>query len=427
MDIKINDKEGSKKEICVTLSVDEMEEYITQQIKEKSTEVDIKGFRKGFAPRKVIENAIGEEKIYQEAAEKAIRSTYPKIIEENNFFTISAPHIEITKCAPGNDLEYKAVVYVFPEIKLPDYKKIAKDAVLKDKKEIPVSEKEIDKVLKTLQNMKAEKTATTRGAKKGDLITINFKGTFQEKEDKKIEEENFQLILGEEGMQVLEGFEENIYNMTPGEEKDFSLEIPNITKNNEKEKVNFHIKVVNVMERKLPEINDSLAKLFNIESLEKLKEQIKKDLTLEKEKKMEEQLKTSVLRLILGETKVEVPEILVEKELDNMIKTIENQLKERNSSLDDYLQEINKTLEEIKESWKKQAEENVSYALILHKIGDEEGVVVEEKEIEDEVKRQFQLIGKKIEDEKEENINRIKSYTHDVIKNQKIFNLLLTK
>ncbi len=426
MKIEVKDLKGSKKEIQVVITVEEMEKYVESRIKEISKEITINGFRKGSAPKEVIENKVGKEKIFQEAAEDAIRLTYPKIIEDNNFFTIASPHIEITKCAPGNEVEYKATVYVLPEIILPDYKKIAKKTIEEETKETKIEESEIEKVLKMLQNMKAKKTATNREAKKGDLITIDFKGTFEEKKEKEIEEKNFQLILGEEEINVLDGFEENIYNMKPQEEKEFSLDIPNITDSQKKDKVNFQIKIINIMERELPKIDDNFAMLFNLKSLNDLKEQIKKDLIKEKETKNTEELKNKILQMILEESKLEVPEILIERELDNMIKTVENQLKEKNISIDDYLKEIKKTMEEIRESWRKQAEKNVSFALILHKIGVNEDVSVEDKEIEDEVKKHFHLMGKKIEEEEDESINRIKSYTYDVIKNQKIFNLLLT-
>ncbi len=427
MDIKINNLDGSKKEIHVTISVEEMEGYVKDKLESLSKEININGFRKGSAPKNIIENKVGKEKIFQEAAEDAIRITYPKIIEENSFFTITSPHIEISKCAPGNNLEYKAVVYVFPKIDLPDYKKIAEKTIENNKKQIEIKEEEVLKVLKMLQNMKAEKTSVTRKARKEDLVTINFKGVFDEKKDKKIEEENFQMILGEEGMNVLNGFEENIYNMTPNDKKEFTLEVPNISENNKKEKIIFSVELINIMERKLPQIDDTFAKLFNMQNLDEMKEQIKKDLLSEKETKEEEELKNNILQSILKETKIEVPKILIEKELDNMIMTVENQLKERNASLDDYLKEINKTIEEIRKSWEKQAEKNVAYALILHKISTDEGVTVSDKEIEEEVKKNLQFLGKKMEEETESNISRMKSYTHDVIKNQKIFNLLLIK
>ncbi len=428
MKVSINNLENSKKEIFVVISIEEMEIHIEDRIKELSKEINVNGFRKGSAPKEIIENKVGKEKIFQEAAENAIRITFPKIIEENKLFTIASPHIEITKCAPGNDLEYKAIVYVFPEITLPNYKEIAKKKTEKNNNEIEIKEEEIKKVLKMLQNMKAEKTSVTREAKKGDLVTINFKGIFENNKDKKIEEENFQLVLGEEGMNVLDGFEENIYGMNPNNEKDFSLNIPDVTEKGKTEKVNFNVKLINIMERKMPQTDNAFAALFNANNLDELKEKIKKDLIQEKEAKKEEELKESILQSILKETKMDVPKILIEKELDNMIKTVENQLKEKNISLDDYLKEINKTMEEIRKNWEKQAEKNVAYALILHKIGIEEKITVSEEEIEKETKKHLQLMGKKLDDAKEEEqINRIKSYAHDVIKNQKIFNLLLMK
>ncbi len=421
MDVKINEKSETKKEIEVTLSLEEMEKYIKKSVEKFSGEMNIKGFRPGNAPRDVVENTVGKEKLFEEAAREAVQDTYPKIIEEKNLFALSSPQVDLVKCAPGNEVVYRALVYVMPEINLPDYRKISMDTVKKETKEMKVEDKEVEQSIDKIRETKAKLQKVQRELKKNDAAVINFKGVFAGDEEKKVEEENFQIVLGRGDMGALEGFEENILGMKEGEKKNFSLEI----QEGKPQKIDFDVEIVSVMERDLPDVDDEFAKSFpNIENLKQLKEKIKEGIKLEKEKKEKEKIKAKVLENIKKETSFEVPEVLTEKETDNMLKTVENQLSQSGSSLDNYLKEIGKTEEELRKDWRNKAEENVSYALILHTISKDENVEVAPEEIEKEVDRHFSVMGKNKEEEKEENLERMRNYVHDVIKNQKVFQVL---
>ncbi len=421
MDFKIEDKSETKKEIVVTITVEEMNSYVESAAKRLSGDMKIKGFRPGHAPKEIIENTIGKEALFEEAAQEAVQETYPKIIEENNLFTLSSPEVDLVKCAPGNDLIYKATVYIMPEIKLPNYKDISSSVLKKEKKDIKVEDKEIDAAIANIQETKASTQQVDREAKKGDAVVINFKGVFNGEEDKKVEEKNFQIVLGRGDMDMLEGFEEKIIGMRATEKKDFSLTLPQ----KEGGKIDFTLEVVSVLERNLPEISDDFAKSFpNIESLEDLKTKIAEGIKKEKERKQSEVIKIKVLEAIKKETSFEVPEILTEKEIDNMMNTIEGQLVQSGSSLDNYLEEINKKEEELRNEWRKKAEENVAFALILHAVSKAEKIEVTIEEIEGEVDRHFAATGRTKENEKEEDLERMRNYVHDVIKNQKVFGIL---
>jgi trigger factor len=424
METKIEKKSETKKEIEVTISIEEMEKYIEKAVKKLSQKMTIKGFRPGHVPRSVVENTVGKEELFEEAAREAVEETYPKIIEENNLFTLSSPEVDLIKCAPGNEMIYRAKVYVMPEITLPDYKKIADETVKKEKKDIVVKDDEIDKAIEEIKQSKAKLQKVDREARKGDAVNLNFKGVFSHAKDKKIEEKNFQIILGREDMNLLEGFEEKILGMKEGEIKTFSIDVPS-TGDESKQKIDFEVDVVTVLERDLPEINDDFVKSFpGINNLQEFKEKIKEGIVSDRKRKMEEMIKTKILENIKGKTKIEVPEILAEKELDNMMKNIENQLIQNGSSLDAYLEEIGKKEDELRKSWYKKAEENVSYALILHAVSKEEKIDVTDEEIENEIDRHFKIVGKDKNNEKEESLKRMRSYVHDVIKNQKVFKIL---
>ncbi len=421
MDVKIEEKSETKKEIVVSISIEEMEKYVDKAAHKLSQEMTIKGFRTGHIPKNIVENTVGKESLFEEAARLAVEDTYPQIIEENNLFTLASPEVEIVKCAPGNEVVYKATVFVMPEIKLPDYKKIVEETTKKEKKEVNIEKKEIDNALEEIRQSRAKLQKVDRSVQEKDAVNINFQGTFTENPDKKIEEKNFHVVLGRGDMGVLEGFEENLIGMKEREKKSFSIDISP----EKKQIINFEVEVISVMERELPNLDDGFAKRFpKIESLDQLKKKIEEGMIAEKKRKEEEKLRIKILSNIKNETKFEVPEILVKKELDNMIKTIENQLIQNGSSLDDYLSEIGKKEEELRKDWYKKAEENVAFALILHAVSKEEKIDVTDEEIENEVDKHFNVMGKDKSTEKKEDLERMRAYIHDVIKNQKVFKVL---
>ncbi len=427
MDVKINDVSETKKELEVTLSPEEVEKYVDKAAEKFSSEMNIKGFRPGSAPREVVENTMGKEKLYEEAAREAIQETYPKVVEENNLYAISSPHVDIIKCAPGNEVVYKATVYVMPDIKLPDYRKIAQDTVKKEKKDVEVEDKEIENTLERIREDKAKLQKVEREAKNGDAVTINFESVIGGQEDKKIEEKDFKVNLGKNELAMLQGFEDNLIGMKEGEEKSFSIQMPNMQEGegSGEQKMDFTVEMVSVMEKELPELDDELAKSMpNIENLEQLKEKIKEGVKGEKEAKEDERVKVKVLENIKKETSFEIPDVLVEKELDNMIENTKSQLTKRGGTFEDYLKEIGKSQEELREEWREKAKENVGYALILHTVSQKEQIEVKPEEIEAEINKHFQTTGRNKQEEKEESLERMRSYVHDVIKNQKVFRVL---
>ncbi len=423
MDVKINKISDTKREIEVVIKVEEMTTYLEQAAKDFSENMDIKGFRPGLAPIGVVENVAGKDKLWEEAATKAIKETYPKIIEENNLFAVSQPKVEISSSKPEEDVKYKAELYIMPEVKLPDYKKIAKDTLDKEKKEITVEDKEIEAVINNIRESKAKLSKVTREAKKGDSVTINFKGSFKNDNERKIEENDFKVVLGSGELDMFSGFEENILGMKETEKKQFPLEIS--MSKDKKEVIDFDVEMIAVMERELPQVDDELvSSIPNVENLEKLKEKIKEGIEADKKNKENERMKMKVMENITKKISFEVPEVLIEKEIDNMIDTLKNQVSNSGVSFEDYLSNMKKSEEDIRKEWRKRAEDNVSYAITLYKIALQEDLQVTPEEIEAEVDKHFQMSGKDKNEEKEENLERMRNYVHDVIKNQKVFDLL---
>ncbi len=427
MEEKIEDKEKGKKELTVKIEVDEMEKFLDQAAGKLSEEMNVKGFRPGKAPREVVENSFGKEKLWAEAAKFAVEETYPRAIENNELFPISQPEIEFSQLAPGNPLKYKAVFFVMPEFDLPDYKKIAEEVSEKEDEEVEVSDKEVDETLDRIRESRATSKEVDRGAKEDDKVKISFKGLVDGEEE--MGEDDFQFTLGTGRFDLLEGFEEKIIGMKPGESKSFKIKISEEDSNEELagKEIEFDLDLESVFEKEMPELNDEFANSLHgdISNLKELKEKIKEGIGSEKEAKNNEALRMKLVNELIKKTDIELPEILVERELENMENQMNMQLQQSGLTFDDYLERIDKKREDLREEWRSKAEDNVAAAIILHKIAEEEKIEVTDEEIEKEVDKHFQVSGRSREDEDEDSLQRLRSYVHDILKNDKIFDFLL--
>lgn len=428
MDIQVEDKENSKKELKVTIPLDDFEGYVDQAAQNLSQEMDIKGFRQGKAPRDVVENSVGKEKVWQEAARIAVEKTYPEALKKEDLFAISQPEVDFAQLAPGNDLVYKATFYTMPEFDLPEYKKIAKKVADEKTEEVDVEDKEVEETLERIQNSRATSKQVDREAKEGDQVEISFTG--QVDGEKRIEEDGFGFELGSGQFSTLEGFEEEIVGMEAGNEKDFKVSIPEDSPNKELagKEIDFNLELNSVSEKELPELTDEFATSLhpNVESLDELKEKIREGIQSEKETKNKEAVKMEIVQKLIENTSFGIPEILVERELNNMESKMERQLQQSGVTFEDYLDQIDKTKDELRDEWTEKAEDNVKAAIILHKIAEKEEIEVSDEEVEQEVEKHLQQSGQTKDDQNEENLHRLRSYIRDIKKNEKIFDFLVS-
>ncbi len=428
METQIEDKENSKKELKVTLPLDEFEQYVDNATQEMAKEMDIEGFRPGNAPREVVENSVGKEKVWQEAARIAVEKTYPEIIKEKDLFAISQPEVDFVQLAPGNDLVYKASFYTMPEFDLPNYKEIAENVVDQKQEEVEVGDEEVEDTLERIQNSRATSKEVEREAVEEDQVTVSFTGEVDG--EKRIEEEDFDFELGSDQFSALKGFEDEIVGMKAGEDKSFTVEIPEDSSNKELagKKIDFDLELKTVSEKELPELTDEFAESLhpNVSNLDELKEQIKDGIKSEKESKNEEALKMEIVQSLIEATDFPIPDVLIERELNNMETKMERQLQQSGVTFEDYLDQIDKTKDDLRDEWKSKAEDNVAAAIILHKVSDKEEIEVSDEEIEEEVEKHLSQSGQSIEDQDEQNLHQLRSHVHDIKKNQKIFEFLMS-
>jgi len=420
MKTQIKDLPKSQKEIEVEISAEKMEGYTQKALSEISKQIKVDGFRPGKTPADIVKQHIGEMGVCQEAGEIAIRETYPQVLKENNLEVIGSPEIAITKIAPGNPLEYKAVVTVLPEVKLPDYKKI------KFKLEkVKIKDKQVDGELEKLRKQKAKFITTKEASQKGDRLEIDFDASLNGEKVENGGGKKHPLIIGES--RFVPGFEDNLIGLKEGEEKEFSVVFPEKYQSEKLEgkKVDFRVKVCLVQKVELPKIDDEFAKSFGeFKDLESLKKDIKKWLEREAETKARGELREKIIGQVIKESEMDVPELLLEEELNLMMKELQNSVERTGIKFDDYLKKTKANKDEIRKGWHQNAENRVKFNLIIREINKLEKVEVDEKELEEQAEQMLKAYANNPDLAEKVNPEAVREYIRETMIKEKIFQIL---
>jgi len=410
--------------LTIELTTDELKPHLTAAAEKISKTVKIAGFREGKAPLDVVMRNAGEMRVYQEAAELAVKATFPKAVTQEKLTTIGSPEVSVEKIAPNNPFVYTATVTLLPSTNLCDYK-----AVKVEKKAVAVEQKEIDDALANLQKMLGKEKRVMRPAQKGDKVEADIQ-TFRDKIPVDGGESKSQPIQLGEGSFV-PGFEERIIGMKEGETREFTLTFPKEyhQKDMAGKPVEFKVKVNSVFEIEKPELNDKFAKTIGkFEKLDDLKKQIEENIKREKRDKEHQRWELSMIdEIIAKSTFGELPQMMIDAELDKMMHELEHNVTEQGMKFDDYLTSIKKSTDDLKKEFEPRAEKRVKAALIMRKIVKEEKITVDDKEIDSEVN-----IGKERYKEDKDVLKKIDSdeyrdYLRTVLSGKKVFKLLAGK
>ncbi|MEI6352951.1 MAG: trigger factor [Candidatus Nomurabacteria bacterium] len=379
MKTKIENLDNGEKKITVTLENSEFEKYHDKGFRKVQEFAEIDGFRKGNAPENLVVEKYGEMVVLEEMAHLVINDTYyPALIKENEdkkeedkILPISNPKISITKIGKGSDFEYEATFAVLPKVETADYKKISKEESKK------VLETELEELKKKDENAKLEDLKITTD-KEVDEILENLRKA-----------RNVGSHIHEDGTVHNEGHEE-------GENLEKELE-----------------------EETLPEFDDAFAQSFgdNFKTMEDLKNKIKENLALEKNAKLLDKQRNYILERLVNESKINLPEILVEDELEKMKATMKTDIERYGSTWDEYITHLNKTEEDLKKDWRETAEKRSKSQLILNDIAKKEKIEVSKDEIYAEALKILNQMP-------EANEDHVNSYVAQILLNEKVMKLL---
>ena len=424
MKLKINPLPKSQQEIVVSLNQKDLLPFKEIALKELNKDLQINGYRLGKAPLPIAENHLSPMKVSERMAALAIEKMYPEIILENNIQVIGRPNIYITKIVPGQEVVFKIEITVIPEINLPDYQTIARNTQKKNGDKLTITDKEITEALSWLQNSRAVLQTVNRQAKIDDIITIDYQIKENENTIPHGEDKNYSFILGKGNF--IPGFEDNLIKMKPGDKKNFEIIVPKNwpEKKLQDKTLDIEVSLKEIKIKELPDLDDKFAQgVGKFKNMEELKKNIKDGLLIEKQQKEKEKWQAEVLEKISSETQIEIPEILVESELNIMIGELRNQLNQIQLPFEKYLEQIKKNEEDLKKDLKELAKKRVVSSLVLREIASLEKIEVTEKEIQDKINEILKQIPTP---EIKEKINQedLKEFALSIIRNEKVFNFL---
>lgn len=382
MKVEKKDLEKSQVELTVELTFKEFEPYIKKGAEIVSKEVKIDGFRPGKVPFDVLKKKIGEMTILEEAARVAINKTLGEAIKKNvDKEPVGQPKVDITKLAPDNPMEYKAVIAIVPEVTIGDYK----GAKVKRKK-IKVEQADIDKMLTDLRDMRVKEVIVDRGIEDNDKVLVDIEMFLDKVPVDGGQTKDTAVILGKN--YIVPGFDKKILGAKKGDVREFSLPYPDKhhMKNLAGKMVDFKVKIKEVFSREMPELNDEFAVGFGAKKIDELKDNIKKTIKDQKEKEYKQLFEKEVLDKVLAKAKFgDIPEILIEHETRTMMAELEQTITEQGGKFEDYLQSLGKTKDQLTLDIMPDAVKRVKVSLLIREIAEIEKIKAKEEEINEHI------------------------------------------
>ena len=413
-------KEKSVITFAVTASAEEFEAYIQKAYDKTKSKYSVQGFRKGKAPRKVIEQNYGKEIFMEDALLELANETYEKILAENaDIQPVGRPEIDV-EALDKNGANFKIQIAVRPEVKLGAYTGLE----LEKAKEV-VSEKAVEDELSQLQNRQARFVVAQRAAQNGDFVTIDFLGKIDGVPFDGGKAEDYRLELGSNTF--IPGFEEQVVGMEIGQKRTIDVKFPDDYFNADMKgkAATFDITLTKVEEKELPQLNDDFASnVSEFNTLAELKADIEKHLAESVENQNRQKDESTVLEAIVKTTEMDIPEVMVQEQLDRIMEDMKMRLSYQGFSMEDYLDMMGSSMDAFRASQRENAENSVKTQLVISEIIKKEGLKVEPEELDQKLQEIAEKYGKTLEEYKKTISNNEFNYIANDIIITKLFDFL---
>ena len=384
--MKVSAEKIENQQVVLTIEVvaAELDKAEERACKRLANQVSIPGFRKGKAPRAIVERHVGKESVLQEAFDLLAPKALADAMEDQKIEDIVArPDIDIQTLEEGKDVVFKATVVPRPEVKLGEYKglKIEKDAV-------SVTDEDVQKQIEHMADHQAKMVEAPEGAavENGDFTTLDFKGFVDGEAFEGGEGKDYPLQIGSGSF--IPGFEDQLVGAKVGEEKEVNVTFPEEyhAKDLAGKPAVFKCTIRSIKHKELPEINDDFAKSSSkFQTLDELKADVRKNLEQNEERKADDAQKEKALETATNNTTVDVPPIMIDNEVSRMIREMEMRLAQQGMKLEQYLQFAGTDIAKLRETYREAAEKNVRTGLMLEEVAKAENIKVDGKDLDKEI------------------------------------------
>lgn len=358
-------------------------------------QVAIPGFRKGHAPRKMIENMYGEGVFYDEAFELIFDEVYGPAIDENKLEVVDRPQVDIQQIGTGKNLQFTCEVFVKPDVILGEYK-----GVEVKKEHTLVTEDDVNAEIEKERNKQAaEVSVDDRAVAEGDTVNLDYSGSVDGVKFAGGTAEGQTLKIGSHTF--IPGFEEQMVGMNIGEEKDLNVTFPTEYHAPDlagKEAV-FHVKVNSITETQLPALDDDFAKdISEFDTLDAYKADVRAKLEAQAAERDNNAFTNAVIEKVMANATVEIPDAMVERQIDSMVRNFEARLAQQGLKLADFMKYTGQDEKSFRNQYRDQAEKSVRANLVLEAVENVEKFEAAEEEIDAEIEKFAKQIGQNVED-----------------------------
>ncbi|MDI6602081.1 MAG: trigger factor [Thermoanaerobacteraceae bacterium] len=360
----------------------EFKDAVTKAYKKNAYRFNIPGFRKGKAPLKIIQRYYGEGIFYEDAIDAIFPEKYEEAVKETNIEPIDQPTIDIVQIGEDMDLILKAEVAVKPEVNLGEYKGIEVEKI-----EYNVTDEDVESELNKMRERNARLvSADDRPIQEGDNVIIDFEGFINNEPFEGGKAENYSLVIGSHTF--IEGFEEQLIGKKQKETVDINVRFPDNygTEDLAGKEAQFKVTIKEIKYKELPELDDEFAKdVSEFDTLEELKADIRKRLQEENENRAKNEFTDRVIQKVVDNATVDIPDVMIERELDSMERNVDMNLRYQGLTLDKYFEITGASKEEFRNNMRQDAYNNVKTSLVLEKIAEVENITVTNEEIDAEI------------------------------------------
>lgn len=389
MSAKFEKLEGNHGVLTIEVDEEKVNEGLDAAFKKVVKQINVPGFRKGKMPRGMFEKRFGVEALYQDAVDYLLPEAYAAAVEETGIEPVDRPEIDVEQIEKGKSFIFTAKVTVKPEVKLGEYKGLEVE-----KFDTEVTEEDVNNELKSMQEKQAELVVKEEGkAEKGDTVVIDFEGFVDGEAFEGGKAENFSLELG--SGQFIPGFEDQLVGTGAGESKDVEVSFPeeyHATELAGKPAV-FKVTVHEIKAKELPALDDEFAKDVDeeVETLDALKEKIKTRLEESKKHEAEHFVQDTVVEKATENAEVDLPEVMVDNEVDRMVNEFEQRLSMQGMNLDLYFQFSGQDENALRGQMKEDAEKRVRVNLTLEAIAKAENIEASDEEVTAELNKMAEM------------------------------------
>ena len=382
--VSTNKIEANKYELIVTADAAAFENAVNKAYNKAKKNISINGFRKGSAPRKMIEKLYGENVFWEDAVNELIPVVVVPAVEEAAIELVATPDIAVTECNKNDGVTFKVTAIVKPEVEISDYKGIE---VAKNVK--AVTDEDVDKMIEGLRERNGRMiTVEDRAAENGDIAVIDFEGFKDGVAFDGGKENNYELALG--SGQFVPGFEDQIVGKKAGEEFTINVTFPENYQMEELagQPTEFKIKLHEIRAKELPDLDDEFVKdATDFDTLDELKADYKKKLEENAEKAAEAECENAIYEALITKMTAEVPEVMYEQKIDEMVRDFEMRISQQGLNLEMYLTYTNMEMASFRKTFADRAEKEVKIRLALEKIAKLENVEISDEKVDEEINK----------------------------------------